>query len=185
LALGKKDTNDYTVCVVMGVARNNDIYVLHVLRGRWSSLEIIEKMIEVQKQWSPALQGIESSMIEMSMEPMLIKTLQERRFFLPYEKLKHKGMDKVARAQAIRARVEQGRVWIPDERSAPWVAQFLDELVKFPGGKHDDQADAFAWIGQMLLIYATIREEKDAGEPKWMKKLRRGAKKIAGGAMSA
>lgn len=185
LALGKKDTNDYTVCVIVGIARNGDIYVLHILRGRWGSLEIIEKMIEVQLQWTPILQGIESSMIEMSMEPMLIKITQERGVYLPYEKLKHKGLDKVARAQAIRTRVAQGRVLLPDERSAPWVAYFLDELVKFPGGKHDDQVDAFAWIGQMILMYAVVREKVVDTEPKWRKKLKALGRSKSGSAMTA
>jgi len=183
-ALGKKNTNDFTVCVIVGISRTGDIYVLHVLRGRWTSLEIIEKMIEVQETWKPLLQGVEESMIEMAIEPMLIKITTERKKFVPYIKLKHKGMDKVARAQSIRARTEQGRVWLPREQDASWVSIFLDELMKFPGGKNDDQADAFAWIGFMILYYASKHEMKEDTTPKWMKKLKQRTKSKSG-AMSA
>lgn len=183
-ALGKKNTNDFTVCVIVGVSRTGDIYVLHVLRGRWTSLEIIDRMFEVQAQWKPLLQGVEESMIEMAIEPVLIKTMQEKKKFIPYIKLKHKGQDKVARAQSIRARAEQGRVWLPREQDANWVTKFLDELMKFPGGKHDDQADAFAWIGVMLLYYAAKHEPKEDATPKWMKRLKRSGKS-GSGAMSA
>lgn len=183
-ALGKKNTNDFTVCVIVGISRTGDLYVLHVLRGRWTSLEIIDKMFEVQKEWNPLLQGVEESMIEMAIEPVLIKTMQERKKFIPYIKLKHKGQDKVARAQSIRARSEQGRVWMPREQDANWVTLFLDELMKFPGGKNDDQVDAFAWIGVMLLYYAGKHEVKEDTMPKWMKKLGKRTKS-GSGAMSA
>jgi predicted phage terminase large subunit-like protein len=183
-ALGKKNSNDFTVCVIVGISRTGDIYVLHVLRGRWSSLEIIEKMIEVQDTWKPLLQGVEESMIEMAIEPVLIKITSERKKFIPYIKLKHKGQDKVARAQSIRARVEQGRVWLPREQDASWVLIFLNELMKFPGGKHDDQADAFAWIGVMILYYASKHEKQVDTTPKWMKRLKSKAK-TGSGAMSA
>lgn len=183
-ALGKKNTNDFTVCVIIGISRGGDIYVLHVLRGRWTSLEIIDRMFEVQEQWKPLLQGVEESMIEMAIEPVLLKTMQEKKKFIPYIKLKHKGQDKVARAQSIRARSEQGRVWLPREGDAKWVTLFLDELMKFPGGKNDDQADAFAWIGIMLLYYAGKHEHKEDTTPKWMKKLK-ARTKSGSGAMSA
>ena len=185
LAIGKKDTNDFTVCCIVGVAQNGDIYVLHVMRGRWTSLEIIDKMFDVQETWGCALQGVEQGHIESSIEPVLIKTMEERRRYIPYEKLKHRGMDKVARAQAIRTRVEQGRVWIPDERESLWVQVFLDELVKFPGGKHDDQVDAFAWIGQMLLMFAAIRQKDEDRTPKWMRRLRQKQKRGSRSAMAS
>lgn len=177
LAIGKGDHNDYTVCAIVGVARSGDIYVLRVMRGRWNSLEILEKIFEVQKEWNPILQGIEQGHIESSIEPVLIKEINRRKVHLPYEKLKHRGMDKVARAQAIRTMVNQGRIWLPAGNTAPWVGIFLNELVKFPGGKHDDQVDAFAWIGQMLLMFATIKEKVEDATPKWMKKLLAGKKK--------
>ncbi len=51
---------------------------------------------------------------------------------------------KIARAQAVEALWEAGNVWIPDPSLAPWVQDFVEELVGFSGdpGKNDDQVDA-------------------------------------------
>ena len=41
-----------------------------------------------------------------------------------------------------------GKVYLP--RNAPWVNEFLAELLAFPAGKHDDQVDSFSLLGRML-----------------------------------
>ena len=171
-ALGKKDVHDYTVCITVGIDTRGNIWILNILRMKLSSLEIIERMFDVQDSWSPVLQGMEESLIELAIEPVLIKVMDERRQFIPYEKLKVRGMDKVARAQPIRARVEQGKVYLPNESDAAWVSTFMEEVLKFPNGTHDDQVDAFAWIGQMLLYYAGVYSRKQDDSPKWMKRLK-------------
>ena len=41
-----------------------------------------------------------------------------------------------------------GKVYLP--RHAPWVMDFVHELLRFPAGTYDDQIDAFSLIGRML-----------------------------------
>lgn len=53
--------------------------------------------------------------------------------------------DKIARFEAQASRIEAGCVVLP--QTAPWLADFVAEVIGFPGGRHDDQADALA---QML-----------------------------------
>ena len=48
--------------------------------------------------------------------------------------------DKVTRANAVTPMIEAGRVFMPE--SAPWLADFVDELAGFPNGAHDDQVDS-------------------------------------------
>jgi predicted phage terminase large subunit-like protein len=50
------------------------------------------------------------------------------------------GADKVMRLHACSDRFENGRVFLP--RSAPWLDEYVTELVGFPGTKHDDQVDS-------------------------------------------
>jgi hypothetical protein len=38
--------------------------------------------------------------------------------------------------------IESGHVWIP--REAPWLQEFLHELVMFPNGRFDDQVDSMS-----------------------------------------
>ena len=55
--------------------------------------------------------------------------------------------DKVMRLHAETATIENGFVWLPE--AAPWLADYLSELLAFPAGRHDDQVDstaqAFGW----------------------------------------
>jgi len=53
--------------------------------------------------------------------------------------------DKQMRFEAQASQIHAGRVVLP--QTAPWLADFVAEVTRFPGGKHDDQADALA---QML-----------------------------------
>ncbi|CAN5410150.1 phage terminase large subunit [soil metagenome] len=53
--------------------------------------------------------------------------------------------DKVQRFEAQASRIQAEQVVLP--RSAPWLADFVAEVTRFPGGRFDDQADALA---QML-----------------------------------
>jgi hypothetical protein len=52
----------------------------------------------------------------------------------------HPDRDKVTRARPLAARYEAGKVY--HLRSAPGLADYDEELVAFPNGRHDDQVDA-------------------------------------------
>lgn len=48
---------------------------------------------------------------------------------------------KIARAHAVSAIVEGGHMVLPHPSIAPWVTRYIDELVSFPTGAHDDMVD--------------------------------------------
>ncbi|MFC1220748.1 phage terminase large subunit [Pasteurella multocida] len=171
LAIGKKDSNDFTCGVVVGIDRSNDIWVLHRYYGRWSADELIQKFFECQDTWSPALQGIEHGQIEMTLEPFILKEINEKKKKFSYIKLKTRGNDKMTRARPIQGRMEQGRVHFP--RQAPWFQEMQNEMLAFPAGKHDDQVDALAWIGQMILMLAPEREKRPPAKLGWRDRLRK------------
>lgn len=171
LAIGKKDSNDFTCGVVVGIDRSNDIWVLHRYYGRWSADELIQKFFECQDTWSPVLQGIEHGQIEMTLEPFILKEMNEKKQKFNYIKLKTRGNDKTTRARPIQGRMEQGRVHFP--RQAPWFQEMQNEMLAFPAGKHDDQVDALAWIGQMILMLAPEREKRPPPKRGWRDRLRK------------
>ena len=47
---------------------------------------------------------------------------------------------KVDRMAAQSAKIEAGHVRLP--KNAPWLGDFLNELLSFPNGRHDDQVDS-------------------------------------------
>jgi predicted phage terminase large subunit-like protein len=56
---------------------------------------------------------------------------------------------KVTRFAAAEGKFYAGKVLLPN--AAPWLGVFLAELLAFPGGKHDDQADSVSqYFGWML-----------------------------------
>src|SRR5690606_9952497 len=66
--------------------------------------------------------------------------------------------DKLTRMEAECARIEAGHVVLP--RDAPWLAEFLAELLAFPNGRNDDQVDSVSqflnWIWHRGALSATI-----------------------------
>jgi hypothetical protein len=52
------------------------------------------------------------------------------------------------------------------DKEGDWYPVFENECLSFPRGKHDDQVDAFAYLGLMLdqLIEAPTKDEADEEE---------------------
>jgi predicted phage terminase large subunit-like protein len=77
--------------------------------------------------------------------------------------------DKTMRLRSQTAAIEAGLVRLPAE--APWLADYLTELMAFPRARHDDQADSTAqaldWIfhpaGRAEGFLEMIREELAKG----------------------
>jgi Transposase/Terminase RNaseH-like domain len=75
--------------------------------------------------------------------------------------------DKVMRLHAQTALIENGFVYIPE--IAPWLAEYLHEMMVFPKGKHDDQVDSTAqfldWFKTPMAgwgIYDFYRQKAEA-----------------------
>ena len=49
---------------------------------------------------------------------------------------------KIARAYASQPEIEAGNIWLPDPVICPWVEEFIEYCVSFPGGEYDDDIDA-------------------------------------------
>ena len=148
--------------------------------GRWSASELIDKFFELQRVWKPTLQGIEHGQIEMTLEPFIQKEITERKESFNYIKLKTRGNDKMTRARPLQGRMQQGRVHFP--KNALWVQELTNEMLAFPSGKHDDQVDALAWIGQMILMFAPQREKRPPPKKSWRQRL---GKQLRGGGRSS
>ena len=50
--------------------------------------------------------------------------------------------DKVVRMEAQSARFEAGQILLPER--APWLAEFLKEILAFPNARHDNQIDSIS-----------------------------------------
>jgi predicted phage terminase large subunit-like protein len=126
-------SNDYSVITVWGVAKNG-FYLLHLWRARAEFPQLKRQLETMAAEWHPNVVLIED---KASGQSLIQELKQSGR--LPIRPVKVDA-DKVTRAHAVAPLVEAGRVFLP--KSAPWVADFLQEVSIFPAGPHDDQVDS-------------------------------------------
>lgn len=158
------DGGDYTVHLVAGVDPNDDIYLTDLWRGRTDSLEWVEALLDLILRHRPLQWAEESGQILKSLDPLITKRQAERKAFC-YRKQFSSATDKPTRAQAIRGRMAQKKVYFP--RHAEWTEPLIRELLQFDSGKHDDQVDAMSLLGRMLaeMVAAKEPEKSEPWQP--------------------
>lgn len=130
-----KQSADYSVIEVWGET-SSGYYLLHVWRQRAEFPELTRQATALAAIWKPNAVLIEDAASGQS----LIQALKaETR--LPVLPVRPSG-DKVARASAVSPLVEAGKVFLP--KSAPWLADFMEEVSTFPASPHDDTVDAMS-----------------------------------------
>lgn len=186
LAIGKKDRNDYSVGMVVGIDEMEHIFIVDVVRGRFDGFELVEQILDMYETWRPSIVGIEKGHIEMALGPFLEKRVRERGLYEAYFKdLKTGRRDKEARARAIQGRMQQGMVHFP--KNEVFTGPLIAELLRFPNGVHDDQVDALAWIGLMMTEFSVFTAPV-IREPSWRDRLNymlKGSETRSRSAMSA
>jgi predicted phage terminase large subunit-like protein len=62
--------------------------------------------------------------------------------------------DKIVRLEAQSNVIEAGYVFLPE--SAPWLDEFMTEILAFPHGRHDDQVDSLS----QFLTWASQKQRR-------------------------
>jgi len=133
------DGNSYSVCLTFGLIEAR-VYLLHVYRDRLEYPALKAKVVKHAQHWDAERVLVEKASTGLS----ILQDIDGRVHFSPIP-IRPQG-DKVTRAEQASAIVEAGRVFLPND--APWLADFLHEVLAFPGGKYNDQVDAlsqFLW----------------------------------------
>lgn len=129
---------DFTAIATWGVAPTDppSLLLLDLRRIRVEAVDHAPLIEAVWGQMQPAWVGIEKQAATLSM----FDEVQRRGVVVRWLK---PDKNKVARAETAAAVMEAGRVWLPE--NAPWLSEYIDELMTFPVGKHDDQVDVTAY----------------------------------------
>jgi predicted phage terminase large subunit-like protein len=138
---------DFTEHGIFGMDQNGNIYVLDWWRGQTDAAEWIERKCDLILKHKPECWFGESGPIRRSIEPFLIKRMEERNAFCRIEWIASIA-DKTSRARSIQARASMGKVFFP--KKAPWKGDILNQLLRFPAGRYDDAVDVFGLIGRGL-----------------------------------
>jgi predicted phage terminase large subunit-like protein len=139
------EANDFSVCTTW-LIQGSDYYLLDVQRKRLEFPDLRRRIISHAKKYKTKTVLIEDA----SSGAALIQDLKREGTIRPIAICPDR--DKIVRLEAQSAVIEAGHVLLP--RSAPWLDDFLLEVLAFPYGQFDDQVDS---LSQFLTWAATRR----------------------------
>lgn len=149
---------DYTAMVVVGLAPDNNYYILDLVRDRLNPTERVNMLFDLHMKWSklsgkPPRVAIEQYGM-MTDSFYMNKEMDERNYRFPIVEVKGQ-IKKEDRIRKLIPLFENGRVYLPrqilydsiDGSQQELAQKFVkDELLVFPVGRHDDMLDALARI---------------------------------------
>ena len=141
------DGGDYTTHRVWGVDEKMDLWLLPGgYRAQESSDRWIDAKIDLITAHKPFAWFGEAGVIQKAIEPALLRRMKEREVLCRMEWLPSIH-DKATRARGSQARAAMGTVHLPE---GPEGDAILDEYLRFPTGRHDDDVDNFSLVGRAL-----------------------------------
>lgn len=148
LSFDGKETSDYSVGQVWGFLANR-AYLLRQFRERTTFIG----QMELVKRAAQEFPNYTSVLIEKAANgaALIDSVKNELLGIIEIKAIEEKSV----RAGFVTPLWEAGNVYIPDPDEQPWVQAFMDELLKFPQSKNDDQVDA---MSQMLRWFSARRD---------------------------
>lgn len=135
-ALSTSETADYSA-LTLGYSDIQGHFVLDVKRGRWDYETLKSKALWYLKRFG---QGVTFIVEAAGSGISLIEFMRKANLHCFHHRAK---LDKVARASLVLPYFLAGRVHICNVKSRNgWVEEFMNELLTFPNGRHDDQVDS-------------------------------------------
>lgn len=149
--------NDWSVCITAHVARN-EIRILDVFRRRLLFPELKAAAIRLART-----HGATDLLVEdQASGSQLIQTLRsEQPCGVPHPIARRPEGDKYSRMAGVSGQIEGGQLLLPEV--APWLGEFLTELLGFPNARHDDQADALTQLMSWVMIFGPAESDSVAG----------------------
>lgn len=169
-ASAKKQHSDYTAMVVIGLAEDQNYYILDMVRDRLKLTERADALFSLHRTWKPKGVGYERYGMMADIEHIQDRQNRENYRF-PIIELGGL-MPKSDRIKRLIPLFEQGRIWLPNTiykkdyegQRRELVSTFVeDEYKAFPVGLHDDTLDAMARVvdPDMNLVWPQAVEEPD------------------------
>jgi predicted phage terminase large subunit-like protein len=165
----KKDAGDYSCMWVVGLAPDENAYVLDCVRGRLNLTERVTTLMALHRKWKPLEVRYEQYGMQADIEA--IKAEQERQQYR--FKITEVG-GQVRKEDRIRRLVpwfQNGKLYLPNNivyGNDDLIKEFLEkEYVSFPVSVHDDMLDALARLVEPDLPLQWPKEEKRKPRGAW------------------
>jgi predicted phage terminase large subunit-like protein len=146
LAASTRTSADFTVAAVWAISLDGDLILLDGDRAHIEESAHWDMVRSLRERWVADTVFVESRMFGTTL------VYEAGRNGVPVQELKA-DTDKLTRALPAAARADTGRLWLPSEKAAPWVADWIDELVAFPNGTHDDVVDVVAYAARVAAAH--------------------------------
>ena len=140
---------DYTEQGIAGVDPSGNLYVIDWWKKQATSDAWIEAQCDLIVKHQPAAWFGEAGPIRRAVEPFLNRRMNERQAYCRLEWLASIN-DKPTRARTIQAMASMGKVFLP--KNAVWKGDLMNQLMRFPAGKHDDGVDVLSLFGRGLQM---------------------------------
>lgn len=161
VATSEKQTADFTVYGMWAITPKRDLVLLDVIKARMSEPESVRTAIKINEfrrrgSIPYSFFAVESNSVGLP----LVQNLREKG--IPVNEIfVHK--DKMAMSVTARVRLASGQIFFPSPDQAPWLYDFEEELLKFPGGEHDDQVSMISIAANAVFdMRGTIKGHKTA-----------------------
>lgn len=141
LAVSQSDSADYTSVCVLGIDRNNIIYILSLQRGKFTFNEILNFVIRTASPYSPDVIGIESVAAQ---EYIAQELRRQSKYYIQSVKVKS---DKSYRFMPCAGKYKAGMIY----HTKGVNSSFINELTTFPVCEHDDQVDSLSVAYECLM----------------------------------
>lgn len=154
-APGGEVDSDFSCVRVWGVDCEGDLYLLDGFRHQETLDKTMDRVVgnkeEKQtgliKRHKPFAWFPEDDNNWKSIAGFVTKAMREQQTYCRIEPISPHGADKQVKAQPFQAMASSGRVWIPE---GPMGDDVIDQYIKFPNGKNDDEVDTGAIIGRAI-----------------------------------
>lgn len=144
-----KNDPDYTATIMVDWDFENNWYVQYANQQRMNAPELIDWIFYIWITYKPIKIGIEKKSLEDQVMPYIKQRSEETQIFPVVVELKHGGTRKEDRIRgALQGRLQYGKIKF--KKGATDDTDVLKaELFDFPKAKHEDCADALAYIDQI------------------------------------
>jgi predicted phage terminase large subunit-like protein len=153
-APGGTESNDFNCVRVWGINPEGDIFLADGFRTQETLDKVADKVIGTAenpggliKRYRPFCWFPEDDNNWKSAEGFIVRMMRERNTHCRIEPISPHGSDKPTKARSFQAMAAMGRVWIKEGSEGDDI---IEQYLKFPAGKHDDEVDAGSIIGRAL-----------------------------------
>jgi predicted phage terminase large subunit-like protein len=154
LAFTEKKENDYFACAAWAATPQQDLLMLDMHRERLEGPDIFPAITRMYKKYNAQYAGIEATQAQL----LVIQLLRKQGYTI---RALQADTDKLSRAIPATIRMEAGQIYIPEHDY--WVADFVDELLAFNKGAHDDQVDCLSYAAVEVQRFGAAAEPEEYG----------------------